>query len=279
MSKLFEVEEIGMKKQFIVAGTVVVLLVAGLSGCFEQTPTGTVSAAQIKANALQSTESINSYNFIMTGEIGTTVGDDSMTASFNANGAIDISNQKLKMEMSSSVPEQPAATEIAFYIINNVLYSKTGIMGDQQWIKTNITSLNTIWNSYDQMEMQKQLLEVSNVQKLNDEVVDGVNCYVLQVEPDLEKYFEIMMNQLETSGSGNLSLGDISDIIEGWSIKQWIAKDTNLIKKIYNQMAMSYSFFDQEITMDMEITVVFSNYNTAVTIELPEEAENALWST
>jgi len=127
--------------------------------------------------------------------------------------------------------------------------------------------------------MQKQLLDVSNVQKLNDEVVDGVNCYVLQIDPDLEKYFEIMMSQLETSGSGNLSLGDISDIIEGWSIKQWIAKDTNLIKKIYNQMTMSYSFFDQEITMDMEITVVFSNYNTAITIELPEEAENAPWIT
>ena len=33
MSKLFEVEEIRMKKQFIVAGMIVVLLVVGLSGC------------------------------------------------------------------------------------------------------------------------------------------------------------------------------------------------------------------------------------------------------
>jgi len=256
----------------------IVILVAGvllISGCIS---TETVSAAQIKANALQSTESIISYSFIMTGEMDIAIGAESVTTSYTANGAIDIGNQKLKMEMSSSVPGQPTTTELAFYIIDNLLYSNMGIAGDQQWIRMNITNLSTTWNSYDQMEMQKQLLEVSDVQKLNDEVVDGVNCYVLQIDPDLEKYFEVMMNQLETSGSDSSSLGFISDIMDGFSVKQWIDKDTDLIKKIYNQMTMSYSFLDQEITMDMETIVIFSNYNTAVTIELPEEAENAAWS-
>ena len=256
----------------------IISLIAGtllISGCVT---TETISAAQIKANALQSTASINSYNFVMTGEMGTTIGGESMTASFNANGAVDLDNQKLKMEMSSSMTGQPTTAEMAFYIIDNILYSKTEVMGQEQWIKTNITNLNATWNSYDQMEMQRQLLEVSDVQKLNDEVVDGVNCYVLQIDPDIEKYFEIMMNQLESSGSGNMSLGEISEIVQGWSIKQWVAKDTNLIKKIYNQMTMSYSFFEQDINMDIEITIVFSNYNTAITIELPEDAENASWT-
>ena len=112
-----------------------VVLVAGvllISGCIS---TETVSAAQIKANALQSTESIISYSFIMTGEMDMALGGESVTTSYNANGAIDISNQKLKMEMISSMPGQPTTTELTFYIIDNVLYSKMDIIGDtKNWM-------------------------------------------------------------------------------------------------------------------------------------------------
>ena len=271
MKKLLKISIVGL--------VVGVLLV---SGCIS---TETISAAQIKASALQSVSDVTSYSFSITGEIEIAMSNDTGTVmsyviSSSGNGTIDTANNNLMtdIELYLSILEQTMTIETTLYIIDNVVYAKI----DENWTKSNVTDLSEQWQSNDQMEIQRFLLEVSDVEKLDDEIVDGVNCYVLKIEPDLELLYQVMMNQPGADFSDPLPHGNLSDYVTGFSIKQWIAKDTNLWKKIYAQMTVEYSqdlgYMFMDYFMDMNFEIVFSNYNAAVDIELPEEAENAPWS-
>lgn len=272
-------------KKLLIAGIITTLLLVGLSGCFEKTSTGTVSAAQIKANALQFVGDIKTYAYSMSGTIKTTItnetGTSTIDGSITGTGAVDLANRKLKVEATMAVPGQMEGGS-AFYIVDDVLYVKTETEGNVTWMKTNITNADETWASYDQMEQQAELLEYSDVERLDDEVVNGVDCYVLSITPDLEKYFEIIMGQTGTDGIDI----DYSDFFQGWSIKQWFAKDTNFIMKIYNQMTINMSvlmgrYYEEYVPVwiqDYEYYIFYNNYNVAVDVELPEEAENAPWS-
>lgn len=271
---------------------VVAVVVISTAGCIS---TETISAAQIKANALNSTEGVTSYSFFMTGTMGTTItnstGSYASDISLTVNGAVDLSNEKLMMETDaeadSTIPEQQLEIKSTIYIIDDILYMQTDALGDTQWLKKNITNFEATWQSYSEflrsdMDMQRQLLETSDVEKLNDEVVNGVNCYVLKIKPDIEKLYEILMSQQGINNSGVTPIGNLSDIIKGWSIKQWFAKDTNLLMKAYNQMTFEYSFdmgyTSVSFSYNIDMEILFSGYNSAVNIELPEEAEDATWS-
>ena len=273
MKKLLKITIIGL-----IAG---ILLTAGC------TTTDTISASQIKANALQCAANVTSYSFSITGTMGATIGNEtesfSEDASFTVNGVVDLSNEKAMIDIEvSRIDEetgQPDEENILIYIINTILYT-----GGDTWVKQNVTDFDLIFQLFSgsqymraDMEMQKLLLETATVAKLNDETVSGVNCYVLQIEePDLEKLFDLILGQEAIGSTENLS-----EIIKDWAIKQWIAKDTSYFMKAYNKVTIELIemdlFFGYSMNMELDVTILFSDYNEAINIELPEEAENASW--
>lgn len=273
MKKLLKITIIGL-----IAG---ILLTAGC------TTTDTISASQIKANALQCAANVTSYSFSITGTMGATIGNEtesfSEDASFTVNGVVDLSNEKAMIDIEvSRIDEetgQPDEENILIYIINTILYT-----GGDTWVKQNVTDFDLIFQLFSgsqymraDMEMQKLLLETATVAKLNDETVSGVNCYVLQIEePDLEKLFDLILGQEAIGSTENLS-----EIIKDWAIKQWIAKDTSYFMKAYNKVTIELIemdlFFGYSMNMELDVTILFSDYNEAINIELPEEAQNASW--
>ena len=273
-----------MKKllKITIIGLIVGILLT--AGC---TTTDTISASQIKANALQCAANVTSYSFSITGTMGATIGNEtesfSEDASFTVNGVVDLSNEKAMIDIEvSRIDEetgQPDEENILIYIINTILYT-----GGDTWVKQNVTDFDLIFQLFSgsqymraDMEMQKLLLETATVAKLNDETVSGVNCYVLQIEePDLEKLFDLILGQEAIGSTENLS-----EIIKDWAIKQWIAKDTSYFMKAYNKVTIELIemdlFFGYSMNMELDVTILFSDYNEAINIELPEEAQNASW--
>ena len=265
----------------------IISLIAGtllISGCVT---TETISAAQIKANALQSAANVTSYRFSLTGTMEATIGND--TESFTENvsltlsGAVDLSNEKAMIDIEvNRIDEntgQPLEETILIYIINTILYT-----GGDTWVKQNVTDFDSIFQLFSgsqyiraDMEMQKLILETATVSKLNDETVNGVNCYVIQIgEPDLEKLFDLILGQEAIGSTENLS-----EIIKDWTIKQWVAKDTSYLKKAYNKVSIELIemdlLFGYSMNMEMDMTILFSDHNEEINIELPEEAQNASW--
>jgi outer membrane lipoprotein-sorting protein len=260
-------------KFFSILTVFILLMLVVLSGCVS---TESISAAEIKIHTLQSSTDINSYRFTMDMIMATEAYDSEMTMSISADGAVDVINQKIQMEMNSAFSGL-MGMNVGFlcYITDDTMYIKLNSLGSEQWIKMDYSEFNATWDSYNQMQMQVELLEYSAVERLPDQQVNNEDCYILKITPDVAKLQEIIMNQ---QGISNNILQDsyLSYIIKECSIKLWISKSTDYIMRAYEDVSMETTIDDHPASMTMEMTMLFTDYNTPKNIELPEEAENAL---
>ena len=68
----------------------------------------------------------------------------------------------------------------------------------------------------------------------------------------------------------------ISGMVKSVTVSLWIAKDTNYIIKIEENLHMDMSMMGYTTSMVMSMTLHFTDYNIPVAIELPEEASHAI---
>ena len=285
-----------MKRKAIAGliAVVAIVAVAMCAGCVEEKR---MSTAEIKEMVLATAENTDTYKFDMDMTQKTLISNETdeteMTMTSTGKGAVDNINKKMKMEMTMELPEgAPQETmemTMEMYFINNAMYMKMdrGIPEmPAQWTKTEMPE--EYWESQNRIGQQMELLNVSEVELLEDEEVNGVDCYVLNITIDTEKYGEILMKQ---EGLGELMQSlrqndsfDIGEMIKEMSLKYWIAKDTKFPMKTEMQIKMVISSADLNIpeteeeftmTMDQRTDMVFYDYNKPVTIELPKEAESA----
>ena len=277
---------------------VAIVAVAMCAGCVEEER---VSTAEIKEMVLATAESIDTYKFDMDITqktlISNETGEMEMTTLSTGNGVVDNLNKKMKLGMTMEMPEKPEMPEpmemkMDMYFINNTMYTKMDLGIPEmpaQWTKMEMPEgYEESWESQNQVDQQMELLNVSEVELLEDEKVNDVDCYVLKLTPDIEKYWDIMMKQegmseLMQNLQQNVSF-DIGEMIKEMSLKYWIAKDTKFPMKTEMQIKMVMSSEDLNIpeteeeftmTMDQRTDMVFYDYNKPVTIELPKEAESA----
>ncbi len=263
-------------KKILIIGLIVIIAIAATSGCV----TDGVSAVAIKNNALQAIDEVLSYKFSSTGisitSSETQSGITNMESITSGSGIVDIRQRRLMMTQAAEFSGDTESTVSAtIYIFDDYAYMYSDSVVDGAWTKQEISDSDSFWYNYAHMEQMGNLLEASNVERLDDDVVNGVNCYVLKISADLDKFYETMMAQ---SGQSSGSIGDMSgigDLIKEVSAKQWIAKDTNLMMKGYMCMKIEMDMFGLTTSIDMEITTELFDYNLPVDIELPEDAENA----
>ena len=278
-----------------------IVVVAMLAGCVEKEQ---VNTAEIKEMILASVDQIDTYKFDidMTQKmlIQNETTETEMTTVSTGEAAVDVTNKKMMMEMAMTMetpdkpemPEEPMEMDMFIYLIDNAMYMKmdTGIPElPAQWTKMEMPEeYEKTWESQNQVDQQMELLKISEVELLEDEKVNGVDCYVLKITPDMEKYGELLskqegMSDLMQSLQQNDSF-DMGKMIKEMSMKQWIAKNTKFPMKTEMQIKMVISSEDmiipeaeEEFTMtsDQRTTIVFYDYNKPVAIELPEDAESA----
>jgi hypothetical protein len=267
------------------------LFLATLLSCFIGI---TVSATQIKALTLACADHVESYQFSLDLDMKAVAPtyDGSLsqsTSSITGIGAVDITNKKMMMDISMTMPfdDQDLQAAYLYYFIDYTMYMKTNLADDtltpynNQWIKMDFsqysmwTDWDAYWDSYNQMQIQTALLEKSDVTKLPDAIIDGTLCYVLRITPDLDALFGCVMGQLGSSDTALIS-SILSDTISDFTYTLWIAQDTNYLMKAYEYMFMEMTFFDETMSTEVEATIHFSNYNIPLTIVLPGEAASAL---
>ena len=256
-----------------------------------------ITAEQIKEEMIEATGDVKTCQFDMFMTTDMTITNETgevanMTMTYDGIGVVDSENKAMKMEMNMSmgIPEGPFGMEMEMYLINNTSYMKmSGIPGvPVMWMKQEIPELEEYWAAQNQVEQQREIMNASEVELLGEEKVDGIDCYILSITPDMEKYWETMMKGPGMSGMMDIS-NVSSDMFKEMSIKDWIAKDTYFPMKTEMQMKMVMVMTEEnipvpeaeepfEITMDMDIDIdiLFYDYNEPVSIELPEEAESAI---
>lgn len=262
-------------------GIGVLLIMLVLSGCTTQQ--GDITD-DIKTNFLQAIEDVTCYKFStdmtitmsITNESGTTT----TTTDSIQNGIVDILNTNLVVEGTSTNAETYEIQNTIYYIVDGIIYSGTeDAEGNITWTSNDPslmgedTALYT-WYSQSQLEGQAhQILEIADVEQLNDETIDGVECYVIKVTPNFE----------ETESDDNpyglpAPESGLADMFQDMDIRYWISKEDNLLIKAYTKISFDMSWmyayiggFDS-VLMVQEMEQSFYDYNIPVSIELPPEA-------
>ena len=230
------------------------------------------------------------YELVMTmnttGEVGGEKIGEMVT--MNTNGALDLETQQLKFIMAVDAGDEGAGG-LEMYIIDGMTYSKMGLAGEEaMWTKGELPPAGwermTEVSGYDSYQ---ELLKTAQVEVIGSEKVKGVDCYVLQLTPDLA-----LLYQTATDPSGGMGAGGrvppmpeefVEDIFTSYSVKIWIAKDDYFLMKVELDVAvettpelMEYIGDEGEISMDITIVYLAYDFNKPVSIELPPEAEDAV---
>ena len=259
---------------------------------------GEPSAQEIVSGVIGSLDDISTYQFDMDMTMeaaGEAEGEAfEMTMTMGISGALDVENRQvgLDMTMNTALPgEDEMDIVMEMYLIGNMAYMmmdepETGPM----WMKQEISE--TDWEELSEQlseqiamtEPQIELLQTAQVKVIGSEKVRGVDCYVLQLTPDMEQLWQLVMQQ--TAVAGEEMLPDVAEeflqeMFRSFSVKQWVAKDTYFLTKTKIDMAMELTaeamgFPEEgEITMDIGMIYLEYNHNQPVSIVLPPEAEEA----
>ncbi|HID44052.1 MAG TPA: hypothetical protein EYP30_09855 [Archaeoglobaceae archaeon] len=277
------------------AGLFLVLVIAAIfvSGCSQEE----LSQEELKQMITETAEKVDTYKLDMNMEMKTVMSNETesieMTTFISGNGAVDQENRKMMMKLTTSLSgleeKESFETEMEMYYIESEMYMKMDMGVPEfpaRWMKMKMPEEN--WESQNQLDQQLELLNVSEIEILGSEEIDGIECYVLKITPDMEKLWEVITNRPGINEQmKELNDFDLGDIVKETYVKYWITKDTKFPIKTLTRMKMeltpeimstsdaNVSGFQPSMTMDSEIEIKYYDYNEPVEIELPEEARNA----
>jgi hypothetical protein len=186
------------------------------------------------------------------------------------------------LSMQEGDEENASATASDIYLLNDTLYTKV----DGNWTKITLAglSLESLWKQENEVGQQMDELNNSSVTFLGYENVNGIDCYKIEVIPDLKAYLALSENQLATSVTGTLNL---SALFNATNISEmtWISRSTLLPVKTAVSVNMTVSPKELglpqtkagiiNMRIDTAETMEFSSFNRSVNIVLPEDARMA----
>jgi hypothetical protein len=188
--------------------------------------------------------------------------------------------------MTMNVPEedqQQMGMEI--YIVDEWVYVRMSIPEvGEEWMKMELTP--EMWGLWEQVDQQVELLETATeVKFVGSEVVNGIQCYVFDIMPDMEQLAEYLAQQQVMLGMGLAEMENLEELLDktSLSIEEWIAKDSSLLMKAQANMRVEVTPDDvgatpedfDKMTMDLSMDMTVYDYNQPVSIELPPEALEA----
>jgi hypothetical protein len=252
-------------------------------GCKEKLPQEEID--RIIAGAAAASYDTVSFDMEVPMTIKVVGGSDpgTMDVTMSATGAVDMNNQAMQMtmDMEMNVPGSGSqAIDAEVYILEGWVYTGMEIPEmDDQWMKMELTE--ALWQQQSQVEQHVGLLETAvEVDYKGIETVNGIECYVFEIEPDMATLNDLLVQ--ETSGLGimDLSVLDMAELYQEMSVKEWLAKDSYLPQRTEIEMVLEIRPGDvnatsddfDKMTMSIEMDMRFYAYDQPFTVVLPPEA-------
>jgi hypothetical protein len=251
------------------------------------------SAQEIIDSAVEAEGDVESGRFEMSMSMEATGEEEGeaveMVMVMDFNGAVDLASEEMSADVSMSIDmsgEEEMAMEMAveMYVVDGMAY----IMMDMpemepMWMKEEMGESG--WEEANQMliptESYLELLETADVAVIGSERVKGVDCYVLELTPNLEQLWATAMQQAEVAEMDMPSIAEdvLQEAFTSFSVKQWFAKDTYFLVKSEIVMSMEVTpelvdimGDDSLATMDITVTFLSYDHNQSISIVLPQEA-------
>ena len=259
------------------------------------------TAEELYSRAKAAMEAAESYRADMdiTAEIGEKSKGIGRKLEAGVEAVVDVAQEKIKLlgDISMDTADAAGNMESSFtirpemYLVDEVLYLNTGMLGlGTDWAALPVASMGQedISEGFT-LGSRIDFLEYADVEVLGVEKVNGVECYAVQVKPDVWKLLEQTMNEaMQQAGESGVLPEDIpsreafQEMFQRLTIKQWYAKDTYYLIRttveaviVINEDMMGGEG-EGEGTIDIALEMNLSDYNQPVSIILPEEAKAAL---
>lgn len=260
-------------------------------------PGSTVSAAeqlkyeQALGTATTGLDKLNTYRYdmILNMNMDITGGEQAGALIMKTTSSGGINKPTKEMEFKMGISMEGAALGDAgaqsvsydLYMLTEWAYMRLDIPGmGEQWMKTMISGIDKSFNINMAEKQTAVLTDPTTVKYLRTETLNGVECYVLSIEPTMEE----MAKWYNEQGSNQLADGvNYGDIIKSFSIICYITADTNLLAKMTMNMTMSFtaaqasvaagSFDNMNVDVLMDMTI--HDQNQPFAIILPDAAANA----
>jgi len=268
------------------AAVLVLLLVVPLvfSGCEQK-----ISAQEVADKVMLYYLDVETFgmdmDIIMNADINSGGQKMKMDTTLSAEGYFDNAAHQMQMMLDgeidiSGLGEQKVSEEI--YVVDGQMYIKLSVSETDQWMKMDLS--DQLWEKQNQMEQQVDFLRSAvKIDIIGQETVNGIDCYILDIQPDMVALFEwYESQQQELTSKIDYSQLDIGRMFKDFSLKEWVAKDTFLPVK--NDISMELEFTAGDIglenqtagmTAEMQAQVYYYDINEPVTITLPRAALDA----
>jgi hypothetical protein len=282
-----------------------ILMVLAFPGCggngagSEETVAGELTKQELKdvlADSLLAIENADTYAFSMDMDMNIEVQGGSeagkMEISMKADGVLDKADQEMQMDLDMSLEGDIEGMEggsqvisAEMYMLDDWMYMKMKMAGmDEQWVKMPATEDVMGTSNLDMVDQQLAPLEsMVDIEFVKYESVGGFQCYVFKIVPDIEGIKEWLEEQQMTAGTGEWD-ELVEDMFKELDYRLWVTKDTKQIRKMKmtmslemtsEQVGMSGADFDI-MTLDVDLEMEIKDYNKPVSINLPDEAEDAI---
>lgn len=210
-----------------------------------------------------------------------------MTMKNTAMSSVDLISKKMVsvIDMTLEMPgESPQQMTGEIYLMDGWMYMKAAVPGGgDQWTKMKLT--DSLWAAQSQFTNMTDFLKTpTDLEIAGSENIDGVDCYVINIVPDTEALMNWTMGQMQAmQGQSSLQGMDLSKILEGFLVKEWIAKDSfsivrqqiDLSLDMASVMPTSPTNSASQMSMEMSALLNYHDYGEQVDIQLPTEAVTA----
>jgi hypothetical protein len=255
-------------------------------GCKEKLPQEEID--QIIAGATTASYDTVSFDMDMPMTAKAEGGSDPGTMNINMSGtgALDVINQAMRttVTIDMDIPEvgsQGISAEI--YVLEGWMYTGMDIPGmGEQWMKVALTE--EMWQQQDQVEQYVALLATAvEVDYKGTETVNGVECYVFEIEPDMSTLSDLLVQETSSLGIMDLSSLDLAELYQELTVKEWVAKDSYRLQRTEVEITMEFRPGDvgaadddfEKMSIDIGMTMRFYAYDQPFTVVLPPEALEA----
>ena len=254
----------------------------------------------IVGKILDAAQEVKTCTFDMTMKINTRIecADASKVMRINLDGTFDIDNVAKKMKAVIYITMEELGVELKqavmeLYVLDNKQYTKFDQPGEPSRWQVEDLAAGT-WESMHYWEHHVDLLQKSELELLGTEKVNDIDCYAIQLSPDMAEFLKMMLAEQQL---GQQFSEEEIDIITtalsrffvsfmDLSAKEWIDKDTYLPRKTEMVMDIYISpdeFMElglvvlagYEFTLGTNVSLVVDNYNEPLSIVLPPEAQEA----
>jgi len=282
-----------MKKVLIIglATLLLAVLTSAFVGCTNSIPT----PSEIVSKAISAHENVIKYKIVLESLVEF-IEESTNKSTLNTTGFVDSVKHEMGLRfilgMEGVYNSKPFnfSSEAEAYLIDDIFYIHP-VAGtrDSEIINTNApwekeTAPTGFWETIPEsyrddlpsmvgiqnlLTQQLELLKTGELKFLETAVVEGNDCYVLEVTKSYEEVLTTVDQQLFIIFYGTPVQ---ANYLNSMIVKHWIDKKTSQLRRVNIEMEGA----DGETTIKVSINMVFPEYNNQISITLPAEAATAV---